>query len=118
MEMRKNCTFSNILQKVKSYFLPVSIILRLIPIEILNKSVKLKSPFCAHAHSAPIPEPARICKPFKEPRNRFPAWRAGPTTLFVVPARYVSKTGGIESPELILGLLKRFQMQALYTPSF
>jgi hypothetical protein len=30
---------------------------------------------------------ARICRPFKEPRNRFPAWRAGTTTLFVVPAR-------------------------------
>jgi hypothetical protein len=29
---------------------------------------------------------ARICKPFKEPRNRFSAWRAGTTTLFVVPA--------------------------------
>jgi hypothetical protein len=29
---------------------------------------------------------ARICKPFKEPRNRFPALRAGTTTLFVVPA--------------------------------
>ncbi len=30
---------------------------------------------------------ARICIPFKEPRNRFPAWRAGTTTLVVVPAR-------------------------------
>jgi hypothetical protein len=30
---------------------------------------------------------ARICKTFKEPRNRFPAWRAGTTTLFDVPAR-------------------------------
>ncbi len=32
----------------------------------------------------------RICKPFKEPRNRFPAWRAGTTILFDVgyrPAR-------------------------------
>ena len=29
----KNCTFSIILQKVKSYFLPISIILRLIPIK-------------------------------------------------------------------------------------
>ncbi len=25
---------------------------------------------------------ARICKPFKEHRNRFPAWRTGMTTLF------------------------------------
>ncbi len=30
---------------------------------------------------------ARICKPFKMPKNRFPAWRTGTTTLFVVPAR-------------------------------
>jgi hypothetical protein len=30
---------------------------------------------------------ARICKPFKEPWNRVSAWRAGTTTLFVVPAR-------------------------------
>jgi hypothetical protein len=33
------------------------------------------------------PTRARICRPFKEPQNRFPAWRAGTTTLFVVPAR-------------------------------
>ncbi len=30
---------------------------------------------------------ARIWKPFKEPRNRFPAWRAGMTILFDVLAR-------------------------------
>ncbi len=34
-----------------------------------------------------IPYWARICKTFKEPRNRFPAWWAGTTTLFDVPAR-------------------------------
>jgi hypothetical protein len=28
----------------------------------------------------------RICKPFKEPRNRFQDWRARTITLFVVPA--------------------------------
>jgi len=33
-----------------------------------------------------LPARARICKPFKKPRNRFPAWRAGTTILFVVPA--------------------------------
>ncbi len=33
---------------------------------------------------------ARICKPFKEPRNRFLAWWAGMTTLFVVPARHAT----------------------------
>ncbi len=32
----KNCTFTNILQKVKSYFLPISIILRLINFETLK----------------------------------------------------------------------------------
>ncbi len=26
---------------------------------------------------------ARICKPFKEPRNRFPAWRAGTTQPYL-----------------------------------
>ncbi len=30
---------------------------------------------------------ACICKPFKESRNWFPAWRAGTTTLFDEPAR-------------------------------
>ncbi len=33
MQMRKNCIFSNILQKVKSYFLQISIFLRVIPIK-------------------------------------------------------------------------------------
>ncbi len=35
--MRENRTFSNILQNVKTLFLPISIILRLIPIEIPKK---------------------------------------------------------------------------------
>jgi hypothetical protein len=30
---------------------------------------------------------ARICRPFRETRNRFPAWRTVTTTLFFVPAR-------------------------------
>ncbi len=33
---------------------------------------------------------ARICKPFKELRNRFPAWRAATTTLFVILTRQVT----------------------------
>jgi hypothetical protein len=37
-----------------------------------------------------------ICRPFKEPSNRFPAWQAGTTTLFVVPARKATKAGGID----------------------
>ncbi len=42
--MWKNFTFSNILQKIKSYFLPISIILRLIPIEI-PKKYKTEDPY-------------------------------------------------------------------------
>ncbi len=57
---------------------------------------------------------ARVCKPFKEPRNQFPAWRPGTTSLFVVPGRLATKAGGIESSESILGLLKRLQIRALY----
>ncbi len=30
---------------------------------------------------------ARIRKPLKEPRNRFPVWRVGTTTLFDAPDR-------------------------------
>ncbi len=36
------------------------------------------------------PARAGICKSFKEPRNRFPAWQACTTTLFVVPARHAT----------------------------
>ncbi len=58
---------------------------------------------------------ARICKPFKEPRNRFPAWLAATTTLFVVPARQAAQAGGIDSSESIPGLLKRLQIRAQST---
>jgi hypothetical protein len=69
---------------------------------------------------------ACICTSFKDPRNRFPVWRAGTTTLFVctmtlfvVPARqgpYFKRLGssGIDSEESIspgwesiTGILKR-----------
>jgi hypothetical protein len=40
---------------------------------------------------------AHIYKPFQEPRNRFPAWWAGKTTLFDVPARQATQAGGIDS---------------------
>jgi hypothetical protein len=49
---------------------------------------------------------------FKETRNRFPAWGAGTTTLFYVPAH---QAGGIGSLESIPGLLKRLPIRALYT---
>jgi hypothetical protein len=51
---------------------------------------------------------ARICKPLKEPRIRFPAWRAGATTLFIVqlPVRLHRLA------ESIPGLLRRLQIRA------
>ncbi len=42
MQMRKNCTFSNILQKVNSYFF-ANFYLRVIPIEI-PKKYKIEAP--------------------------------------------------------------------------
>ncbi len=61
---------------------------------------------------------ARICKPFKEPRNRFPAWRAGtknPIWGTLVPARQASSAGWIDSLELIPGLLKRLQIYGFWS---
>ncbi len=53
---------------------------------------------------------ARICKPFKEPRNRFPD---GTTTLLDVPARQATwEAGGVDSLESVPGLLKRLQILA------
>ncbi len=49
---------------------------------------------------------------FQEPRNRFQAWRAGTTTLFVVQARQASWVGGIDSSDSIPGLLKCLQIRA------
>jgi hypothetical protein len=49
----------------------------------------------------------RICKSFKEPRNRFPAWRAGtkPYLSYRPAIGYTYLAGGIESSELIPGHL-------------
>ncbi len=58
--------------------------------------------------------PARICKFFKEPRNRFPAWLAGTTTLFDVTANQATWAVGIDSLELISGLLNRLQIRTLF----
>ncbi len=55
----------------------------------------------------------QICKPFKEPMDRFPACRAGTTILSDVPARQAKKAGGIDSLESISGLLKGLQIRAL-----
>ncbi len=51
---------------------------------------------------------ARICEPFKEPRNRFPAWRAGTTTIFDVPAGQ-AKQAGIDSLNRFLGSLNVYK---------
>ncbi len=52
---------------------------------------------------------ASICKPYKEPRNRFPAWQACTTTLFVVSARQATEGGGIDSSESIPGLINVYK---------
>jgi hypothetical protein len=77
-------------------------------------------PFC-HAQVSlhvvlKVGDKSRICKPFREPRNRYPAWRASTTTMFDVPARQVTKADGMNSLESIPGLLKRLQIQAQETP--
>jgi hypothetical protein len=61
------------------------------------------------------PEPVFV-NLFKEPRNRFPAWRPGTTTLFVVPACHATLVGEIKSLESIPGLLKRLQIRAQAFP--
>ncbi len=47
-----------------------------------------------------------------DPRNRIPAWWAGTTTLFDVPARQATLAGGIDSLESIM-LLKHLQIRPL-----
>jgi hypothetical protein len=58
------------------------------------------------------PARARICRPFKESRNRFPAWQADTITLFVVLAR---QAGEIDSLESIPRLYKCLQIRAQAT---
>jgi len=55
---------------------------------------------------------ARICKPYKEPRNQFSAWRAGTTTLIFVSHSQATKAVGIYSSDSIPGFLKRLQIRA------
>jgi hypothetical protein len=57
---------------------------------------------------------ASICRTFQEPRNRFPAWRAGTTTLHVVQARQATWAGCIDFSESIPELQKRLQIRALF----
>ncbi len=58
------------------------------------------------------PARARICKPFKKPRNRFLAWRAGTSILFVVLVRQATFAGGINSSGSIPGLLESLRIRA------
>jgi hypothetical protein len=51
----------------------------------------------------------RICKPFKELRNRFSAWQADMTTLFDIMACQDSLAGGIGFSESIPGLLNVYK---------
>ncbi len=61
-----------------------------------------------YAYLVPSPHNgARICRPFKDPRNQFPAWRAGTTSLFATQA------GCIGFLESIPGLHKHVQIRAL-----
>ncbi len=53
-----------------------------------------------------------ICKPFKEPMNRFSVWWAGTTTIFNLPARKATYAGGIDYLESIPGLLNHSQIRA------
>jgi len=38
-----------------------------------------------------------MCTPFEKPKNQFPAWRAGTTTLYDVPALQATWAIGIDS---------------------
>ncbi len=58
---------------------------------------------------------ARICKPFEEPRNLFPSWGTGTTTLFDVPVRQATLASGIDSLESIPWSLKRLQIRAKHS---
>jgi hypothetical protein len=57
---------------------------------------------------------AHICKPFKEPKNRFPAWRVRQPYLLILSARLHRLHGGIDFSVSIPGLLKRLQILAQF----
>jgi hypothetical protein len=63
---------------------------------------------------------ARICEPFKVPWNRFPAWRTGTTTLFVVPARQTTLHRRAESipRNRFLGSLKVYKYGLCFRRGF
>jgi hypothetical protein len=91
--------------------------------ELLTMSSKpfsaLSYPSLAPFYTGPAILRARICIPLKEPRYRFPAWRAGTKSLFVVLARQATWASEIDSSESIPGLHKRLQIRAqVYSPYF
>ncbi len=49
---------------------------------------------------------ARICKLFKEPKNRFPVWRSGTTTLFVDRPDWLHRLAELVPWNRFLGSLK------------
>jgi hypothetical protein len=57
---------------------------------------------------------ARICKPFKQPRNRSRTWRAGMTrqAYFTYRPARLHRLAGIDFLESIPGLFKRLQIRA------
>jgi hypothetical protein len=57
---------------------------------------------------------ARICKHFKQPRNRSRTWRAGMTrqAYFTYRPARLHRLAGIDFLESIPGLLKRLQIHA------
>jgi hypothetical protein len=56
------------------------------------------------------PAGARICKPFKEPKNRFPAWHAGTTSFMTYRHARLHRLA-----EAIPGLLERLQIRVQQT---
>ncbi len=71
--------------KTDCFITPESV--RLIAMTITTRSILYSERHKFNVHRMSMLYRARIYSPLKEPRNRFPAWRAGATTLFVVPAR-------------------------------
>jgi hypothetical protein len=76
---------------------------------LIKKSLGLDpDPDSAESLDPVPPHRAHICKPFKEPRNRFPA--CGPVTQPYLPYRPARLRRLAES---IPGLLKRLQIRAM-----
>jgi hypothetical protein len=53
---------------------------------LFHDSIRITTSMYKAVNNNEVVTRARICRPFMELRNRFPAWRAGRTTLFFVLA--------------------------------